>query len=633
MKKNIPSSRFTGLAFSTLVFSVALFTAQAQAQTSCQCDWYGEVTPMCEHQNEGWGWENSQTCIGINTCSDQYGDGGPRGSCSSSSSPSDDTPGSGGEGSHNITVRMSGTSGEESVSLDIAGQTIQTWTLSTSMQDYTVSTDVTGELRVAFTNDADGRDVQVDYVIVNGTTFQAEDQEDNTGAYDGSCGGGSYSEMLHCNGSIGFGNPFTSPGGDSYSITVRMSGVVGDESVSLEVGDQTIETWTVATGMLDYTVTTDVTGEIRVAFTNDAGDRDVQVDYIIANGITYQAEDQRVNTGFHDGTSCGSGGYSEMLHCNGYISFGNPFDDEPSEHCALPSQFNWTSSPALIGPSQSNWASVKDPTIVQYNGLSHIYATVFDTALNSWGSVYFNFADWAQADSAPQTYMRNTTMGNAVAPQVFYFQPHGLWYQITQWGGAYSTTTDISDPSSWSAKQPLLAGEPSGSLDFWVICDDNNCYLFFSRNDGVLYMSKTSINNFPNFSGYEVVMQDNRGANHLFEAVNVYKVDGADQYLMLVEAYISGPRFFRSWTSNSLDGPWTPLADTEQNPFAGNANVTWPQGKWADGISHGELVRSGYNEKLTIDPCNLQFVYQGQAGTAPRYEEIPYRLGVLTHSD
>src|SRR5690625_5680633 len=86
--------------------------------------------------------------------------------------------------------------------------------------------------------------------------------------------------------------------------------------------------------------------------------------------------------------------------------------------------------------------------------------------------------------------MRNTTMGNAVAPQVFYFQPHGLWYQITQWGGAYSTTTDISDPSSWSAKQPLLAGEPSGSLDFWVICDDNNCYLFFSRNDGVLYRSE-----------------------------------------------------------------------------------------------------------------------------------------------
>ena len=128
-------------------------------------------------------------------------------------------------------------------------------------------------------------------------------------------------------------------------------------------------------------------------------------------------------------------------------------------------------------------------------------------------------------------------------------------------------------------------------------------------------------------------MRDNRGASYLFEAANVYKVDGANQYLLLVEAYISGPRFFRSWTSNSLDGPWTPLADTEQNPFAGNANVTWPQGKWADGISHGELVRSGSDERLTIDPCNLQFLYQGQAGTASSYNAIPYRLGLLTHSN
>src|SRR5690625_6878226 len=114
MKKTIPSSRFTGIAFSTLVFSVALFTAQEQGQTSCQCDWYEEVTPMCENQNEGWGWENSQNCIGITTCSDQYGDGGPRGSCSTSSSPSDDTPGPGRAASHNITVRMSVTSGDES---------------------------------------------------------------------------------------------------------------------------------------------------------------------------------------------------------------------------------------------------------------------------------------------------------------------------------------------------------------------------------------------------------------------------------------------------------------------------------------------------------------------------------------
>src|SRR5690625_1161933 len=132
MKKTIPSSRFTGLAFSTLVFSVALFTAQAQAQTSCQCDWYGEVTPMCAKRNEGWGWADSQTRIGITTCSGQYGDGGRRGSCRSSARAAAGAPGCGREGSPNITVRMSGPPGEERVSLAIAGQTIRTWALSTS---------------------------------------------------------------------------------------------------------------------------------------------------------------------------------------------------------------------------------------------------------------------------------------------------------------------------------------------------------------------------------------------------------------------------------------------------------------------------------------------------------------------
>jgi len=125
-------------------------------------------------------------------------------------------------------------------------------------------------------------------------------------------------------------------------------------------------------------------------------------------------------------------------------------------------------------------------------------------------------------------------------------------------------------------------------------------------------------------------MQDHRGSGYLFEAANVYKVDGANQYFLLVKAFISGPRFFRSWTSNSLDGPWTPLADTEANPFAGNNNVIWPQGQWANGISHGELLRSGHDERLTIDPCNLQFLYQGHTGSASDYSLLPYRLGVLT---
>jgi hypothetical protein len=74
------------------------------------------------------------------------------------------------------------------------------------MQDYSASTDLSGSVTVNFTNDASGRDVQVDYIQVNAETRQAQDQSSNTGAYaNGQCGGGSYTEWLHCDGAIDFG--------------------------------------------------------------------------------------------------------------------------------------------------------------------------------------------------------------------------------------------------------------------------------------------------------------------------------------------------------------------------------------------------------------------------------------------
>ena len=297
--------------------------------------------------------------------------------------------------------------------------------------------------------------------------------------------------------------------------------------------------------------------------------------------------------------------------------------------CELKAPLQWVSTGPLISPKNANWKSIKDPSVVKYNGTYHVYATYYDTA---YKSMYTSFTDWNNAQAAPHISMNGTTVGNSVAPQVFFFRPHNKWYLITQWAGAYSTTDDISRPN-WSAKKKLLQGEPSGSLDFWVICNTTHCYLYFSRDDGVLYMSKTTIGNFPNFSGYSIVMEDHRGNGnqYLFEAPNVYKLEGQNKYLLMVEAWPSGPRMFRSWTSTSLDGPWTALADTDANPFAGNRNVEWPTGKWANGISHGELIRSGYDERLTVDPCNLEFLYQGEAGPSPdgNYNTIPYKLGLL----
>ena len=125
---------------------------------------------------------------------------------------------SSGGGSSSITVRMKGFDGSESVSIKVGGTTVQTFTLNTSMSNYTVSTNLTGNLLVDYTNDTSGRNVQVDYAIVNGQTRQAENQSVNTGAWgNGSCGGAGASEMLHCNGHINFGNVSGGSGGGGGS--------------------------------------------------------------------------------------------------------------------------------------------------------------------------------------------------------------------------------------------------------------------------------------------------------------------------------------------------------------------------------------------------------------------------------
>jgi len=74
------------------------------------------------------------------------------------------------------------------------------------MANRTATTNNSGGINVEFFNDASGRDVQVDYIVVNGSTRQAEQQSYNTAVWQNSSCGGSYSEWMHCNGIIGFGD-------------------------------------------------------------------------------------------------------------------------------------------------------------------------------------------------------------------------------------------------------------------------------------------------------------------------------------------------------------------------------------------------------------------------------------------
>jgi len=119
-------------------------------------------------------------------------------------------PGNCGGGSYGsgtpLRFVMRGTTGTEQVQISIGNNEVANFTLCTDMADYLCSTgSYTGEIYARFHNDEGSRDVQIDYVSVDGEYRQAEDMGYNTGVWqDGSCGG-SYSEWLHCNGTIGFG--------------------------------------------------------------------------------------------------------------------------------------------------------------------------------------------------------------------------------------------------------------------------------------------------------------------------------------------------------------------------------------------------------------------------------------------
>jgi len=314
---------------------------------------------------------------------------------------------------------------------------------------------------------------------------------------------------------------------------------------------------------------------------------------------------------------------------------------------SLPDEFSWVlDSPVLtpFSPPDDERFSVKDPTIVRFEGNWHLFYTV-RSKKRSHQIEYITFEQWEDADDA-ERHVLNLSDGYYCAPQVFYFTPHKHWYLIYQvvdpsrkpaLQPAYSRTTDIADPRSWTKPVLLFTANPDNVkmwIDFWVICDETRAHLFFTSLNGKMWRSETKLSDFPHaWSKPGLVL-----AADIFEASHTYCLKGSDKYLTIVEAQSrSRPgygrrRYYKAYTADSLDGIWQPLAATAKKPFASPLNVVDNAEHWTDSFSHGELIRNGYNQKLEADPAQLRFLFQGVTDEKKRgkkYGEIPWSLGIL----
>jgi hypothetical protein len=275
-------------------------------------------------------------------------------------------------------------------------------------------------------------------------------------------------------------------------------------------------------------------------------------------------------------------------------------------------------------PDAFDEIAVKDPTIVYWNGNYHMFYTGV-TNTGSWQMGYASAATIPELKNTPHIFMSNLREGYFCAPQVFYFEPHSKWYLIYQdgrYGAAYATSTDIADPGSW--KGPYLLEFPGGGgYDYFVICDDAYAYLFNTPQDNSrsIVVRKTLLENFP--AGWDkpfVAVTDT------FEGVCVYKCLSDNKYYLLVED-LKDNRYYELHMAVNPAGPWEKVAEK----WISRHNLSFNSDKWTDNVSHGEIIRTGVNQKMEISDINrVDFLFQGVLGlNHGQYWQIPWDIGVM----
>jgi hypothetical protein len=298
----------------------------------------------------------------------------------------------------------------------------------------------------------------------------------------------------------------------------------------------------------------------------------------------------------------------------------------------------WTvGAPVLLpGPPGSiDETSVKDPTVVRHDGRWHVFYTA--RGRGEYTTATVSAASWEALRDAPRhpvKTLRGRKSAYGCAPQVFFFEPQKTWYLIAQTRDAnyqpvYVTTATIERPDSWTGAAFLVEKDEKPKwIDFWVICDDRDAHLFYTRSHRDVYVRTTRLADFPKGWG-----AGRKVFSGIHEAVHVYKVKGRDAYHLLYELNHGGVRSFGLARSPRLAGPWEQVSEA----YATGAQLRWAAGAtpWTEMVSHGEFLRTGCDQRLEYDADRPALLIQGmmKADGGKPYPELPWRLGIIRRGE
>lgn len=314
--------------------------------------------------------------------------------------------------------------------------------------------------------------------------------------------------------------------------------------------------------------------------------------------------------------------------------------------------------------------AVKDPSIVFYRGRYHLFYTAksvrrtHDGMQFGTGCGYVSARDLEGLQKSARISMDSMAGCPVIAPQVFYFEPNHCWYLVAhspvenndlhRLKPIFLTNPQIEDPGGWSRAKEIPTGRKGTGfwIDFWVICDAQRAYMFYSDQQGSVYRLSCDLEQFPegfSRSVPEKAIHPDHGECErpwrLFEAVHIYYVKNENIYLALLEGAYSHPsgegdvdsrnRFIFGMTADSLDGEWKRIERDDCRFLAEAENLVHPDGSPVTytQVSHPELIRSGYDQRLEIEDFKMTMVFQSFDGSnVPdnyTYNALPWELLVM----